>query len=224
MTYVVGDVHGEFDSLTALFSKFKKPCEVYFVGDLVDRGLDSRKVIEFIRQNNFKSVLGNHDLNLIKFARNFAKEGLDIAIRKSINYYHQGLKETLYSYGFSKNNFKFKEQFFNDIAWLSKLKIYEILPMKKGFKLPVVISHACVANYWGDGILKASQENLDENLLLNREIPNKSAKIFNIFGHTPQENAILKENFINLDTGCCYGYKLSAICLETNEILEVETI
>jgi hypothetical protein len=37
MTYIIGDVHGEFDSLRILADKFPKDSKLIFVGDLVDR-------------------------------------------------------------------------------------------------------------------------------------------------------------------------------------------
>ena len=61
MTYIIGDVHGNFQTLKALISKLPKNSEIIFVGDLVDRGLNSKEVIEFIRINNYKCVLGNHE-------------------------------------------------------------------------------------------------------------------------------------------------------------------
>ncbi len=38
MTYIIGDVHGEYDTLLALVDKLPKDAKLIFVGDLVDRG------------------------------------------------------------------------------------------------------------------------------------------------------------------------------------------
>jgi len=58
---VIGDVHGEFDILMKLMDILPQTKDICFVGDLIDRGKDSKKVIDFIRRNNYKSVLGNHE-------------------------------------------------------------------------------------------------------------------------------------------------------------------
>lgn len=42
MTYVIGDIHGHFDTLEALINKIPKNSEIIFVGDLIDKGLKSR--------------------------------------------------------------------------------------------------------------------------------------------------------------------------------------
>ncbi|MDY3205617.1 MAG: metallophosphoesterase [Arcobacter sp.] len=68
MTYVIGDVHGEFDSLRRLVNKFPKETKLIFVGDLVDRGKKSKEVVEFVKNNNFLYVLGNHEKMMIEYA------------------------------------------------------------------------------------------------------------------------------------------------------------
>lgn len=50
MTYIIGDVHGEFDSLKALKDKLPQNANLVFVGDLVDRG----------KKSNFKLSLNYH--------------------------------------------------------------------------------------------------------------------------------------------------------------------
>ena len=71
MTYVIGDVHGEFDTLKKLTKQLPNNYKLIFVGDLVDRGLKSKEVIKFVRQNNHQSVLGNHEEMMIKYGENF---------------------------------------------------------------------------------------------------------------------------------------------------------
>ena len=40
--YIIGDVHGEYQTLLALVEKLPKDAKLIFVGDLIDRGLQSR--------------------------------------------------------------------------------------------------------------------------------------------------------------------------------------
>ncbi len=70
--YAIGDVQGCFDELCALLEKISyDPLhdELWFVGDLVNRGPKSLEVLRFIKQQpQVKVVLGNHDLHLLALA------------------------------------------------------------------------------------------------------------------------------------------------------------
>lgn len=65
--YVIGDVQGHYDALQALLARLGSWDELYFVGDLVNRGPQSLKVLRFLSQMHPKPkiVLGNHDLYLM---------------------------------------------------------------------------------------------------------------------------------------------------------------
>ena len=69
----IGDVHGHFDGLMWLLEKLDLASEdqVYFVGDLIDRGPQSAQVVDYVRQQQYPCVLGNHEQLLINaFAQN----------------------------------------------------------------------------------------------------------------------------------------------------------
>jgi serine/threonine protein phosphatase 1 len=71
--FVVGDVHGELGILVrALESlKFDKANDrLLSVGDLIDRGPDSARVIEFLGQPWFFAVAGNHEQFLLDNHKN----------------------------------------------------------------------------------------------------------------------------------------------------------
>jgi serine/threonine protein phosphatase 1 len=59
----IGDVHGHYDGLMNLLETIAPTDsdQVYFVGDLIDRGPKSAQVIEFVRQQGYVCVLGNHE-------------------------------------------------------------------------------------------------------------------------------------------------------------------
>lgn len=85
--FVVGDVHGNYKSLTS--SLEKSGCNVnadtiIFVGDVVDRGKENAKVVNFIAEHkgNIHLICGNHEYQhrqLLKYYRALAKAP---AIRK----------------------------------------------------------------------------------------------------------------------------------------------
>ncbi len=60
---VIGDVHGHFQGLKHLISflDLREQDDVYFLGDLVDRGPQSAQVVEFVRTHQYPCLMGNHE-------------------------------------------------------------------------------------------------------------------------------------------------------------------
>ena len=73
-TYVIGDIHGCFSALTCLFNKLTwTPQDTFvFLGDMIDRGENSKEVIDFIlclkKQVKVICLKGNHEVMLLKAA------------------------------------------------------------------------------------------------------------------------------------------------------------
>lgn len=109
--WVIPDIHGYLQTVKSLITEIIKPTrydELYFLGDYVDRGPDSKGVIDFIRslQNDFYNVTaikGNHE--------DFMVELYDAELKSKNNWWHSfknkktkawfemGGKSTLASFG-----------------------------------------------------------------------------------------------------------------------------
>ncbi|MDH6060901.1 serine/threonine protein phosphatase [Chrysosporum bergii ANA360D] len=64
---IIGDVHGHYKGLMKLMEAIAPTSEdqVYFLGDLIDRGPQSSDVIDFVKNNNYTCLLGNHEQMLL---------------------------------------------------------------------------------------------------------------------------------------------------------------
>jgi len=238
--YVIGDVHGEYQTLLALVGKLPTDAKLIFVGDLIDRGSQSKEVVAFIRENNHRSVMGNHEGLFMKYAKEFLSylEG-EIAYDKINPRWHKsGRFETFLSYGLVEisNNGKFsiindKHQnklLKEDIAWMRKNPIYMKINRENPSGKTVVVSHSNISKVWDiRNDVNKRVEFLQTTLWTRDYEIDEKANIFNIFGHCPQKfEPKITNNYVNIDTGCCYAIKsdnlygeLSAYCIETAEVV-----
>ncbi|SMY06277.1 metallophosphoesterase family protein [Flavimaricola marinus] len=90
--YAVGDVHGRSDLLTKLLSQFDPDTRVVMVGDYIDRGDESRAVLDLLTNRPGTVCLrGNHEQMLIDFLSKPAAAGA--------RFLRNGGLQTLASYG-----------------------------------------------------------------------------------------------------------------------------
>ncbi len=67
----IGDIHGCHTEFAELLARLEltKSDRLILLGDLVNRGPDSNRVIDLARENRALALLGNHELRLLKYRR-----------------------------------------------------------------------------------------------------------------------------------------------------------
>lgn len=202
---VIGDIHGCYFELCKLYNKLiYYTREIYSVGDLVDRGPDSKSVIQFCIDNNIKPVMGNHEDLLIKAVQ---KPGYEIApgyeTNKTMWLWNDGDK-TIQSYlGRKSSSIK---------KFASEIKSYGHWDFISNLPLKIELEHCIISH---GGIIAGKP---DDSVLWNRNLPSKLNKL-QIFVHTPVEQPEYTEgHYINVDTGCVWGGKLSGVVVFVAEV------
>lgn len=197
--YIIGDVHGCYKTLMALVNELPENAKLCFVGDLVDKGSNSKDVIEFIKSNNYDCVLGNHEKKMY--------ESIPEIIQDMNNKSHPWLTKyegeaTLKSYD-DINLLK------EHAAWLEKLPLYiEYRDLKTKDGRYLVVSHSHILNSWKyrdypkDSLEYKSFEN---ECLVSRYKNHDNKKIFNVFGHTPLPKPQIENHKANIDLGCFFN-------------------
>lgn len=174
---VIGDVHGSYDALVRLLARLPDD-KICFAGDLVDRGPDSRKVLELVIENDHDAVKGNHELMMYQ-------SSFDPRIKNM--WLRHGGKECIDSYEGDKNLFKQHQK------WCKSLPIYkEYKDCVDEEGKYLVVSHAGIVDIWHNRHMTHPgnvfaygclwENNWDE--MRNRE---GYHNFFNIFGHSPQK-------------------------------------
>lgn len=211
VTVAVGDIHGCFDALTALLDACEtitagSVARFVFVGDYVDRGPDSRKIVDLLSQkqraepDRFICLLGNHEEMLVRAA------AADRSDRDLMSWWGNGGESTLDSYGVNDPG----DLPLDHLDWIRSRPI----SFSEQHRFYV---HAGIR----PAIPIASQGR--EDMLWIRE-PFLSSEedhgIFIVHGHTPTKSRIpdLRSNRLNLDTGACFGGRLTAAIFTSDQV------
>src|SRR4051794_35059413 len=111
MRWIIGDIHGMLKPLTTLVAMVRAEdpdAELLFTGDYVNRGPDSRGVIDYLlKLDRCRFIRGNHDdvFDLILHGKSYAPHG---SVTESIIafqwFMEHGLDKTLLSYGVSESS------------------------------------------------------------------------------------------------------------------------
>ena len=208
--YIIGDVHGCFNTLLELIKQFpnKEKSQICFVGDVVDRGLFSCDVVELIMQNDYKMVMGNHERRLLSNKFEFLNN--KVPFDRSW-FFGNGGEATYRSYLGQSVEFKQRH-----VDFLESRPVYlEFKDYKTQNGEHLVVSHSAVGNMWELRNDKYASEEFRRHLLSGRGDELQVSGIFNVYGHTPVREIKFYKNSADIDTGCVFnevGYdKLSAL-------------
>lgn len=224
--YAIGDIHGHLDKLEEVMACIDADggpdAEVVFLADLVDRGPDSKRVIDFalngLKQGrNWTVLTGNHDRMFRYFLEPSPR--VDMRLRPDLYWLHERLggRETLASYGLN----------FDAEARLSEIHAAARATVPADHvsfltQLPYAKLHGDLL-FVHAGIRPevALEDQLDDDLCWIREdfltYPNPHPWLV-VHGHTPVVRPTHFGNHVNLDTGAGYGEAITAAVFENRRV------
>ncbi len=226
---IIGDIHGCYDELVALVGKLGYGLEetptgplitpppgrkLIFLGDIVDRGPKIHQVLKLV-MNAVESgaafcVPGNHDMKLMRKLR-----GRDVHVR-------HGLAESLEQLEAESPEFRTKVA-----AFIDDLVSHYVLD---GGKL--VVAHAGMKEsmqgrgsgrvrdfaLYGETTGETDEFGLPIRFNWAAEYRGKATVVY---GHTPVPEPEWLNRTINIDTGCVFGGKLTALRYPEKELVSV---
>lgn len=222
--YAIGDVHGRADLLQSLLTVIDADLErsapgraiQVFLGDYVDRGPDSRAVIDILiersRTHETVCLMGNHEVFLL--------EVLNDPSRLQ-EWRHYGGLLTLVSYGITPTMNPGAEEQVELIEALKRV----IPPEHLAFLQQRPSSFACGDYFFVHAGIKPGvplERQRDEDMLWIRdeflESEERFAKYI-VHGHTPVPAPDIRPNRINIDTGAYATGNLTLLTLQGDSLL-----
>lgn len=229
--YAIGDIHGRFDLLQQLIEKLEadravrwgvEHCQVIFLGDYVDRGFQSKEVLDFLIdwQPDWADVLclrGNHEEMMLQFTR----DPLDLE-----SWLDCGGLATLASYGVTLT---YDDAGRTDLLGASKDLADAIRGRHSRFLESLPATHQ-VGDYLfvhagiRPGIDMAAQTEQDHTWIRS-DFTSSSADhgVRVVHGHTGVQNPLALPNRIAVDTTAYATGRLTAAAIEGNVVVFIST-
>ncbi len=237
---IIGDVHGCFEELVLLLKKngfvidenlkVSHPTDkrVLFVGDLIDKGVDIKKVVEFVYANLdvFYLVIGNHEhLVYKKVSGTLKKGGLPSSeiveeFFNSIDLFQsdEELGRKFIAVAESMKNFYVHKNFIVTHAPCEKKYLGKIsskaLKATRDFRYPKLRDYESFAEFMYE---------FDERTQFMRDESSDSHPI-HVFGHVMSKELSRYKNKIDIDTACVAGGELTSIQIDSKRNISFETI
>jgi serine/threonine protein phosphatase 1 len=202
--YAIGDIHGCLDHLERLLEEVNPDLHRYklvFIGDYIDRGPNSRGVVDYIINlrkmypaQNIICLKGNHEVMLLDFLNGLNRELF------LLNGGRSTLREYWGEYWDRSSDLRLPPD--HEEFYLSLKKYYETpdyIFVHGGLKPGVPLNEQDEEDlFWIRGEFIASFEDFGRPV---------------VFGHTPLRYPLVMPNKIGIDTGCVYGNFLTCIRL-----------
>lgn len=226
--WVIPDIHGCVKSLKALVENQIRPSKtdhLYFLGDYIDRGPDSKGVIDYLMQMKeqgfqMRTLRGNHEAFLLEAVKEEKQLKPRFFIkprnRRKLEWYQHGGQDTMRSFGTDRLD-EIPDIYFE---WMRQLEYYVVLD-------DYVLVHAALnftrRDPFEDKFAMLWWKDFDV-------LPHKIGGRKLIHGHTPVSLEFIRENitqefpYIDLDNGVYiknrYGLgNLLALELNSRELL-----
>lgn len=216
LTVAIGDVHGcleELERLVKQVRSFYEGQEIkwVFIGDYVDRGPDSKGVIDYVRDmgvdEEVVALMGNHEDMMVD-----AYEG-----RHTQDWTYQYGEITCPSFAFGNIGDVDKEY----IDWMAALPLYHWDGLRTFCHAGIYRPHEYVVDI--PAMLK--KQTKQALIWIRHEFLNdeRMSGGFVVHGHTPFEGdrPQLHQNRLNLDTACCFGGVLSCAVFNDNDVFPI---
>ena len=200
VTYVIGDIHGCLRPLQRLLGKIapQPGDEVVFIGDYIDRGPQSREVVDYLLGLPHRCVflLGNHEKMLLDYL-----DGKDEGL-----FLPNGGLATIQSYGGHVTNIPPAHlRFFRDLRPMHDTANY-------------LFVHAGIRP-----LVPLERQRVEDLVWIRQEFFQFVGRFPKpiVFGHTPLRKVLMAPDRIGIDTGCVYGGKLTCVRLPDREVIQV---
>ena len=97
--FLVGDVAGRYSELEELLKDIPNETKVIFVGDAINKGPNSKEVLELIIANpNYQLLLGNHEFQLIEAIEDLNRQEMEAKAELSHTWLETKAAATIKSY------------------------------------------------------------------------------------------------------------------------------
>ena len=229
-SYAIGDIHGHLDLLQDLHGRIavdqgSDDAPIIHLGDLVDRGPDSKGVIEYLRAGiadgkNWIVLKGNHDRMFAGFLADINHH--DEGLRSDLSYLHYRLggAATLASYGVKNAaDRRLKQVHDESLAAVPQnhRDFVESLPTSY-LRGDALFVHAGVRA----GVPLDQQSETD--LLWIRGAFLEDLRSYGpliVHGHTAIDKPRHYGNRLNIDSGAAYGGPLSVVVIEGRDVFHL---
>jgi serine/threonine protein phosphatase 1 len=220
MIHVVGDIHGQLGQLDTALTRIDRDGggRVVFLGDLIDRGADSRRVIETLMQGqadgrDWHVLKGNHDRLAARFLRSEPLYDPQIMIGLDWLSPKIGGREMLASYGVTvTDQMRYHQIHAAALAAVPPAHIAFLDGLLPSFDAGAIFcAHAGIR----PGVALADQTEDDLCWIRNTFLddPRPHPKLI-VHGHTAVDGPEHHGNRVNLDSGAAFGRDLTAAVFE----------